>query len=217
LEGNSWRKGLGPRNSERIGKANIKNLIWRADMDELLRDLLRGVVVRSLRWSLVHPMTNGVGKCDGMEHLETLDDVACVLRIWSQPRQAILDAAEEVEACIARCDALADKLRNFEKWVRRRQGKGGLRDFNVPTQVLVSTSIPRLNPELRNPALEFPTVPYRDKRIPLYCLVDMLGNEKTTELLKDTVFEKSSYLVVKQGRLTAGAQMALMRLQGYLT
>jgi hypothetical protein len=200
-----------------MGKRKGKELIWRADMDEFVLDLLRGVVVRALRWSFVHPNSIGVAKCDGVNHANTLDGVACVLRISSRPSLAMLDAASEVAECIARCDALTEELREFTKWVRRRRGNSGFRDFNVPAQVLMSTSIPRLNPVLLDPPLEFATAPYRGRRIPVYCLGGMLGEEKTTELLKDTMFEGSHYVVVNEGRLTAGAQMALMKLQGYLT
>jgi hypothetical protein len=202
---------------ERVGNEKRKNMIWRADMDGFLLDLLRGVVVRSLRWSLVHSKSKGVVHCIGIEHAETLGDVACILQISSQTSQAMLKATADVQACIDRCDALTDELRELKKWVRRREGKSGFRDFNVPAQVLMSASIPRLNPAIRSPPLEYPTIQYRDTRIPLYNLEELLGEEKTKELLEDTIFKKSEYLVVKEGRLTAGAQMALMKLQGYLT
>jgi hypothetical protein len=212
-----WKRGIGHRNEERMRLEGRNVLQWRADMDGFLLELLRGVVIRALRWSLMHPNSKGVVRCKSVEQAKRLNGVACIIHVDTLTNQAILAVTAEVEAWSSRCDALVEELRKIETFVKRKKGKAGVRDFNVPWPALLSASQPRLNPKLAAPPLEYPTVSYRDRRVPLYSLVDVLGAEKTTELLKGTTYEDSSCFVVKESRLTVGAQMALMKLQGYLT
>jgi hypothetical protein len=186
-------------------------------MDEFLLNLLRGVVVRSLKWSLLHPKTKGVAECAGVEQVEGLDDVACFLYIQSLKSQTLRNLQAEVEAAAARCNGYVEQFKKIRQVTKKKSGTAGIANHSLPGQSSLSSFPPRPNPKVTDPPLQYPTLPYRDKRIPVYSLKDLLGEGRTTDLLKETVFEDSRYLVVKEGRLTANAQMALMKLQGYLT
>lgn len=76
--------------------------------------------------------------------------------------------------------------------------------------------LPSMTVTASRPIVRYPTAPYRDRIIPVYSLIDLLGEHKMGELLKDTAFEETRAFVVKEGNLTTNAQMALLRLQIYL-
>lgn len=182
-------------------------------MDELVLGLLRSSVVRTLRWSMVHPKSRGVVMCNGgAEHAEAIDDVACIIYIPSLTSQGVKDAEEEVDAIISR----AENIREQEIARQSKSPTPGKRPVKLPLLITIPVSPPRLNPNISNPPLRFPTVRYRGRLIPVYSFEDLLGEEKTKELLKDTVFEESRCLALKAGNLTVGAQKGLLRLQGYI-
>jgi hypothetical protein len=187
--------------------------VWRPDLDQLVLDLLRSVVVRTLRWSMVHPKSKGVVGCEGgAEHAEEIDDVACIMYIPSLTSQPTKDAEAEVEAIINK----AENLRMLEATRQSKFVAPGKQPVRLPLSITIPISPPRMNPKVSNPPLHFPTVRYRGRLIPVYSLDDLLGEDKTKELLKDTVFANSRCLALKGGNLTVGSQKALLRLQGYI-
>lgn len=73
-----------------------------------------------------------------------------------------------------------------------------------------------LGPSLKSPLLHYPTVFYRRQRIPLYDLPTLLGDEYLADLIKDTVFVKSTHAVMAHSLGAVGAHQWLMKLQDYL-
>ena len=73
--------------------------------------------------------------------------------------------------------------------------------------------LPPMSPSL---GLYFPTVRYRNRRVPIYSLPQLLGEEMAGELLKPSVFRDCKYAVMTVSLGTVDPQIWLMKLQAYL-
>ncbi|KAF2433712.1 hypothetical protein EJ08DRAFT_38066 [Tothia fuscella] len=208
--GKDWHRNIG----KIYDKVNMGRDVFRSDMDDLILGLLRDVVVKRLRWCFVHPKAKGVGECEGgADKTEGIDDVGCILYVLSHTSQEVKDAERELDALVTK----VERIRANEEKRQKTRPKSIAEDtVKVPVQGFVTVDPPKINPKLSHPPLRFPTVRYRGHLMPVYSLHDLLGEEKTRELLKETVFENSRCLALMGGNLTAGAQMALLKLQGYV-
>jgi hypothetical protein len=193
---------------QNLGQSRVKNLVFRQDMHELVLGLLQDAVIRSLRWGLQHPKAGLIARCDeGVAAVEKIEGVGCLLYIDTTKNFKLLE--EEFEKSVADCHTLVDQI---TKWERKQQ-RLGKRAADDPR----TTFPPALNLAYSHPPAHFPMAQYKDKKIPVYSLKDMLGAKKVQELLKGTVFEDARALILREGNLTTNAQMLLLRLQGYLT
>jgi hypothetical protein len=183
-----------------------KNLVWRENMDEFVLGLLQNAVVRSLRWGLQHPKAGLVARCDeGASGVESIDGVACLL--YKDTIKSFLDLDVVVDKLVHECHYFHQRVSKFEATGRRLKGT---------SQELIEKFPPALSVAYSHPSTPYPSAPYKDRIMPVYSLVDMLGEEKMAELLKETSFEGARAIVLKEGNLTTNAQMALLRLQEYL-
>lgn len=182
-------------------------ILWRKDMDEFVLELLQDSVVRSLRWGLQHPKAGLVVRCDdGASGVENTDGAACLL--YQQAVKSHLDLEAQIDKHISTAQSLSAKVASIELGIRRQN--------KLEIDGLLLRKPPLMRTTASRPPARYPSVPYKDRIIPVYSLTDLLGEEKMGELLKDTAFEDARAIVVKEGNLTTNAQMALLRLQEYM-
>ena len=76
--------------------------------------------------------------------------------------------------------------------------------------------VPRLDPRALFPPLEFKTTQWRGRKIAVYSLYDLLGEEKLRALLQGTRYEGVRCVVMKHARQNVPAEKLLLKLQCYL-
>ena len=155
-------------------------------------------------------------RCDGgVDDAKEMQDVGCLIYVGSLNSLELSDITLKVEDGFAQAEKLAIRLRNI--W---RSAKGRLKSSEqeaMDNWAQVSRFPPQLNPQFVNPSLHFTSVICGGRVVPIYSLEDMLGVDKTEDLMKDTVFEGTNCMVLKEGRITCSAQMWLLKLQAYLS
>lgn len=177
-------------------------------MDEFVLGLLQNAVVRALRWGFQHPKAGLLARCDeGASVMESIDGVACLL--YKNTIESHLDLEAKVDKLVNECRFFYDRVVNLEATGKRLRG--------TSQEHTLMQRPPALNIAYSHPQEPNPSAPYKDRIVPVYSLMDMLGEEKVGELLSNTAFEDAQAIVLKEGNLTANAQMALLRLQEYLS
>jgi len=73
-----------------------------------------------------------------------------------------------------------------------------------------------LPPPIKPATLYFPTLHYRNRRVPLYSLPVLLGEKATRKLLEGTVFAESEWLTVTSSTSTIQPQLWLGKLAAYV-
>lgn len=78
--------------------------------------------------------------------------------------------------------------------------------------------VPRLQPRLQFPELEFRTTTWRGHKVPVYSLTDLLGEEKARELIKgsQSQYHDATCVVMKRARAKVGVDMLLLHIQAYI-
>ncbi|TLD20114.1 hypothetical protein E2P81_ATG09184 [Venturia nashicola] len=200
------KKNMGKDELRRLKKKRKQGVRWRGDMDEFVLGLLQSAVVRSLRWGLQHPKAGLVAPCDGGAlDVESMDGVACFL--YLETLKSYLDLEGKVDKHVSLAQTLSEMVNKIET---------NIRVYNDLDNNGLRRKPPAMRSDLCNPPARYPSAPYRGRIIPVYSLMDLVGEEKMRSLLKDTTFEDARAIVVKEGNLTTNAQMALLRLQEYI-
>lgn len=182
-------------------------------MADLIAELMRKQLAKKLRWhfersgQLVSCLSPSPSDVEGVE------DVSCVLYLGSLKTQA-----DEVQG---KAKEIADKVEYWTGYYVK--GFPGLLDPHKKPGVghkapswYTEPLVPRLQPRLRFPPLEFPTAVWRGRKVALYSLVNLLGEERARELVSGTRWEAERCVVVKRGRHSVSVEMGLMQLQAYL-
>lgn len=73
-----------------------------------------------------------------------------------------------------------------------------------------------LNAPVQAATLYFPTVRYRNRRVPGYNLPHLLGRQMAADLIKDTVFRDVTYVALTMHRGLLDTHYMLQKLQAYL-
>ena len=73
-----------------------------------------------------------------------------------------------------------------------------------------------LPPPIKPATLYFPTLHYRNRRVPLYSLPVLLGEKATRKLLEGTVFAESEWLTITSSTSTIQPQLWLGKLAAYV-
>ena len=211
-----WRQIVHARMQDKLGGRALRQLVWRSDMEDFVLGLLRKVVERKLRWILRRGGPGSIVRSDGgVADAKEMQDVGCVIYTGSLSSLELSRVKLEVEDGFVKAEQLANGFWNLLKNARAKAKPREQEALN--NWAKASRFPPHLNPRFVNPPLHFTTVTCGGRAVPVYSLVDMIGMDKTEELLKDTIFQDARCVVLKEGRITCGAQMWLLRLQAYLT
>jgi hypothetical protein len=178
-----------------------------------------------LHWPLRHRPGDFVALRDGIAGLDAIAGVSGVMFFGGQVRsKRIVEMERKVAASARRIDArLGDAL----AWYRSKElieplGYGGL---------------VQANPRARHEVLQLKTIPYRHVagsglwrwpwwgleggqteawepsayRVPVFSMVDIVGEERARELLSGTKFDGVNWVAIKGGRFTAPAMEWLIK------
>ncbi|KAF2144762.1 uncharacterized protein K452DRAFT_325239 [Aplosporella prunicola CBS 121167] len=211
-----WRDSLNMRIFERVG-TEARKLTWREDMPDLVLRLLRKVAFRALQWGFVRPGGGGVVRRidgEGLSRLEEVEDVGAVVflrRLAESP--ALRRVRTDVMAAIDEGDELATVVRKLVATARKAALKKGAQ----PTyQQLTEPPPPRLQPQIVYPALEYPTMQWRGRQVPVYDLQELLGAEALEELVGGTAWKEDEAVVLRDNIGALGAHLALTGLKDYV-
>jgi hypothetical protein len=208
-----WERGLYGRLMQKFTQKEAENLVWREDMAKLVLDLMRKRVKEKLAWWF--GWRGRMVECASprTEDLEGLEDVSCVLYLGS-----LRTRADKFQEQVAAIGAESEKWTSyfvhvFQKYADPHSAEG-VTHRSPPWYV--EPLVPRLKPRIRFPPLEFKTTVWRGRKVPVYSLLDLLGEEKLKELVEGSEYEGARCLVLKRGRQNVPLEMLLMQLQAYL-
>lgn len=187
--------------------------MWREDMSDLILALLRKRVADKLKWNFSR--TGRLLPCHSpaSDHISAFENVSCVLYIPSLRTHA--DELQNEAANIAdEVDKRVDYyLKQFPKQLDPHKRKGA---SHPSSKWRSEPLVPRLLPRLRFSPLEFKTTEWRRKRVAVYSLYDLLGEEHLQDVIQGSKYEGERCLVLKSGRHNVPVEMLLMQLQAYL-
>jgi hypothetical protein len=211
----AWAKSLYPRMFDRLSGGEVKNLVWREDMPSFILDLLRARLVSALSWNFSFRGRLIPVASPQSAHIEAVEDVSSVLYFGSLRSRA--DDAQE------RCEAITAEL---EKWSAYfGQNFGSHFDPHAKEGVTHKAPywyqaplVPHLQPRLQFPALEYHTTVWRGCAVPVYSLVDLLGEEKARELVEGpkSKYAEHKCVVMKRARHNVPVETQLLQLQTYV-
>lgn len=188
-------------------------------MTSLVRRLLQDRVVDKLAWwfgwrGRLTPVASALAP-----DLEAQDDVSCVLMRGSLATRAdkLLEEAEEIGADV---DKWAVYFRaHFGSYFDphcKPLPSSGTKPTHIPPH-WYTPLVPRLSPRALYPPLHFPTTRWRGKKVAVYSLTDMLGEEKATKLVgHGGTGEGERCWIMKRNRHNVPVELLLMQLQSYL-
>lgn len=92
-----WQKGTYSRMTEKLGPSNMKKLVWREDLPDLILDLMQKQLVKKLSWNFGFRGRLTPVASPRTKDIESIDDVSCVLIFRSLRTRAddVQDLAEE--------------------------------------------------------------------------------------------------------------------------
>jgi hypothetical protein len=198
-----WQRHLYARMEEKLGSSSMKRMVWREDMPGLILDLMQKQLIKKLSWNFGFRGRLTAVASPRTEDLEHVDDVSCVLIVH--------DRAQDLDA-------------EMDKWASyvAKQYADKLDPHAAPGVThrspawFVEPLVPRLQPRIRYPELEFNSTMWRGKKVALYSLTDMLGKEKARQLIEGSQCAGEKCVVVKSVRHNVPVEILLMRLQAYV-
>jgi hypothetical protein len=179
-------------------------------MMEAVDTMIVRAVARSLAWPLKRTGSRSIVPLPhGPSELNSVPDVAALLFFGGRTRTTeLVDLENNVTQSAAKIDAHIDKMATFYR----------SKDQSVK---LGWEGLPRANPRVQYPTLNLSTIVYKNESltevnettveswspqvysIPVFSMVDMLGDEMAQEIVKGTPFETTTWMAVKSGTSSA--------------
>lgn len=211
----AWEKSLYSRMLGQLSGREVGNLVWREDMPSFILNLLRTRLVSALSWNFsfrgrLIPVSSPLSA-----HIESVEDVSSVLYFGSLRSRA--DDAQET------CETITSELEKWSQYFGQSFGK----HFDPHLKEGVTHKapywyqaplVPHMQPRLQFPPLEYHTTVWRGRRVPVYSLVDLLGEEKARELISSpkSKYAEHKCVVMKRARHNVPVETQLMQLQTYI-
>jgi hypothetical protein len=198
---------------EKLGTANLRKMVWREDLPELVLDLMQKQLVKKLSWNFAFRGRLTPVASPRAEDVKHVDDVSCVLMFASLRTRAddIQDSAKDMNAEMDKWSSYVAK-----SYADKLDPHASPDVTHSSPAWFVEPLVPRLQPRLRYPELEFKSTLWRGKKVALYSLTDLLGDNKAQQLIKDSKYAGASCVVVKRARHNVPVEVLLMRLQAYI-
>ncbi|CBX98091.1 hypothetical protein IAQ61_010196 [Plenodomus lingam] len=211
----TWEKVLPLRMVAKLSGLNLKNMIWREDMPDLILQAMRNKVSKKLSSIFIIRDRLIPVASPRAEDIEHVDDVSCVLLFGS-----LRTRADEYH------EKLIQIQQELEKWATYT-----LKHFAAKIDPHASPDVthhspnwyaeplvPRLQPRLKFPELSNPTTIWRGRKVALYSLTDLLGEKKAQELVKGngSKYGDAKCVAITRSKHHAPAEISLMQLQAYV-
>ncbi|KAH7085272.1 hypothetical protein BKA63DRAFT_13966 [Paraphoma chrysanthemicola] len=207
-----WHRALYARMTEKYGGAGIKKMIWREDLPDLILNLMRKQLLQKLSWNFAFKGRLVPVASPSSTDIADVDNASCVLIFRSLRTQAddIGDRAKDISDEMEKWAAYA--IKGFTQLDPHKAPNV----THHPPSWYVEPIVPRFQPRLLYPEFDFKTAIWRGKKIPLYSLTDLLGEEKAREFLAGSKYRDEKCVIIKDARHNMQVQLLLMRLQAYI-
>jgi hypothetical protein len=198
---------------EKLGTTNIKNMVWREDLPEMILDLMQKQLINKLSWNFAFQGRLTPIASPGVRDIEDVDNISCVLMFGS-----LRTRANDMQF---RANEMAAEMDKWSSYIAKSYADK-LDPHASPIVTHSSPSwfieplVPRLQPRLRFPELEFSSAMWRGKKVALYSLTDLLGEDKTRALIEGSKYAGEKCVAVKRARHNVPIEILLMRLQAYV-
>jgi hypothetical protein len=199
--------------TEKFGGHNLKRMVWREDMPDFVLDIMRKRVGSKLSWNFGFRGRLIPVASPRTEDTESIEDVSSVLMFRS-----LRTRADNVQK------EIGENMAELEKWSayfgRSFEAKldphATLGVTHISPHWYTGPVVARLQPRLQFPELEFHTTIWRGRKVAVYSLVDLLGEEKAQELVKGSKYADERCVVMKRARHNVSVEILLMQLQAYI-
>ncbi|KAH8727101.1 hypothetical protein GQ44DRAFT_612234 [Phaeosphaeriaceae sp. PMI808] len=208
-----WERGLYARFEEKYGSKNVKRMVWREDLPDLIVDLMQKQLVKKLSWNFSFRGRLIPVASPGSSDIEDKDDISCVLIFGSLRTHAdnIQTRANAIIAEVGKWSSYVTKT-----FVDKLDPHASPHVTHSSPTWYTEPLVPRLQPRFQYPELEFKSTMWRGRKVPLYSLTDLLGEEKARQLIKGSKYEEATCVLMKKGRHNVAVEILLMRLQAYI-
>jgi hypothetical protein len=209
----AWEKGLNARLSEKLGAHNLKNMVWREDMPDFILEMLCKRLSNRLNWYFGFRGRLVPVSSPQTEDIEDVEDVSSVLIFRS-----LRTRADDIKV---QTDGNKTEL---EKWSSyfAKSFASKLDPHAAPGVTHISPHwysgpiVPRMQPRAHFPELDFHTTIWRGKKVAVYSLSDLLGEDMTQVLVEGSKYADKKCVVLKSGRHNVPIEILLMQVQAYI-
>lgn len=207
------KKPISPRMSQRLAGHGLNKMVWREDMPDFILQMMRQKLFRKLSWNFGFKGRLIPVASPRTEDINHVEEVSCVLFFGSHANRAD-DLQAKTDAIHLEMEKWSNYFgRNFAERIDPHLSPGV--SHHSPhwyTEPLV----PRLQPRLIFPELEFHTTIWRGRKVAVYSLHDLLGQEMATALIEGSKYSDAGCVALKSDRHHVPVQMLLMQLQAYI-
>jgi hypothetical protein len=208
-----WQRQIYARMEEKLGSNNLKKMVWREDMPDLIFDLMQKQLIKKLSWNFGFRGRLTPVASPRTVDIEHVDDVSCVL-IFRSLRTYADDIHDRANHLAAEMDKWSSYVAKHYADKLDPHADPGV-THRAPSWFL-EPLVPRLQPRLRYPELEFYSTIWRGRKVALYSLTDMLGEETARQLIEESQYTGENCVVLKSARHNVPIEILLMRLQAYI-
>ncbi|CAI6338973.1 unnamed protein product [Periconia digitata] len=206
-----WARSVSVRLLQKINRKTSDALIWREDMADLILDLLQKRLQGKLRWYFSQPGQLIPCASPHETHTNTIDDVSSILYLGSL-KSSVDDLHVRLRKTSRELDKWAEYLTDL--LIKEPHKQPGV-THKPPAWYGKQSKLLRMKPRLQFPPLEYNTSRWRGRKVAVYSLVDLLGEERARELVEGGPYEGETCLVVKRARHNVSIEMLLMELASY--
>lgn len=209
----AWQKVLNSRMSEKLGAHNLKNIVWREDMADFILEMMRKRLAGRLAWYFGFRGRLIPVPSPRTEDIEDVEDVSCVLIFRSLRTRAndLKVRSDENKTELEKWSSYFAK--NFASKLDPHAAPGVT---HTSPHWYSGPIVPRMQPRLQFPELEFHVTTWRGKKVAVYSLSDLLGEEQAQMLVEGSKYANEKCVVLKRGRHSIPIQILLMQAQAYI-
>lgn len=199
--------------TEKLGGLKLKNMVWREDMPEFILEMLRKKLFNQLNWYFGFRGRLIPVPSPRTQDIENVEDVSCVLIFRS-----LRTRADDLQGQLDKNKVELEKWSSYfaKSFPSKLDPHAAPRVTHASPQWYSGPIVPRLQPRLQFPELEFHTTTWRGKKVAVYSLTDLLGEEKTQVLVKESKCAEAECVVLKRGRHNVPIEILLMQTQAYI-
>ncbi|KAL1800713.1 hypothetical protein ACET3X_001055 [Alternaria dauci] len=208
-----WERALYSRMTEKFGGHNLKKMVWREDMPNFVLEIMRKRAESKLKWNFGFRGRLIPVASPRTEDIEGVEDVSCVLIFRS-----LRTRADELQDQADRITTEVEKWSNYftKSFEARLDPHAALEVTHPSPHWYTGPVISRLQSRMQFPELEFHTTVWRGKKVAVYSLTDLLGEDKAQELIQGSQYADERCVVIKAARHNVPVEMLLMQLQAYI-
>ncbi|CAE7210837.1 hypothetical protein PTNB73_09115 [Pyrenophora teres f. teres] len=208
-----WEKGIYARMAEKLSAHKLKKMVWREDMADLVLDMLQKKLAAKLSWNFGFPGRLIPVASPRTEDIEAIEDVSCVLMFRS-----LRTPADDLHVQLNNITAELDKWSSYfaKSFAAKLDPHTALEVTHTPPLWYSGPMVPKLQTRLQFPELHFPTTVWRGRKVAVYSLVDLLGEDKAKAMIASSRYADEACVVIKRARHHVPVEILLMQVQAYV-